>query len=283
MVKSFKQFINENFGYPTALEFYSDKIYDFCDKEFDKYLRSKAAWRSVDKKINIEFDNEHSFSEFKLDKVEVRFLIVNSKTKPHQCVEGQYDGNNNNIEIRINLDFNKKSITPSQIRVEMMETIRHELLHSYENFFMSKKGKQPLYILSTSNYDKYGPEMSHFFYLIYFCQPGEVNAHIGQLFDESEDVRNTINELINFNYLSAYTEIYKAMKAKGYDLLYLNSIVNAFVDEYRESCDTIGVEPYEKMLELKDTTFLNLMKYWQPIFHKIGKRALRKYYKRVKY
>ena len=40
MVKSFKQFINENFGYPTALEFYSDKIYDFCDKEFDKYLRN---------------------------------------------------------------------------------------------------------------------------------------------------------------------------------------------------------------------------------------------------
>jgi len=295
-IKRFGQFIKESHGLPESTLYYVSELTKHCKAEFDKFL-NRGRWYNYTNDFNIEFDTDEINASFPISTVDVKFQVaVRQAGITHQDSQGAFtpyvkeddiDENGNlkvSIDIKILIDANRRSLSKDRIYNEIEKTIRHEMQHAYDNYILGiKKGKpNKIWIndwhIQNKDFVLGLNSLSYFVYLMYFCQSEERSAHLSQVItaEDSNDLLSIIDELINFNYILYYNQVWKEAQHNDVDEDDFGMVVRRLMSDYNDFCEDNSLEPLSKMVQLEDKTLLKFMKYWQPIFHKCGRQMRRK-------
>lgn len=295
-IKRFDQFIKESNGFPNAAIYYVSELTNHCKEEFDRFLK-RSRWYNYTNDFNVEFDKDEIDPRFPVSSVDVKFQVsVRHTGDIHQDSAGSFmgyvkeedideDGNLKiTIEVKILLDANRRSLSKEKIYLEIEKTIRHEIQHAYEAYLVNIKRGEPSkgwindWHINNSDVVLGLDSLRNFLYLMYFCQSEERNAHLAQVINDwdSRDLLSTIDELIDFNYILYYNQVWKEAQHRNVKEDDFSMVVRRLISDYNDFCDDTGLTPLTKMVNLENKSLLKFMKYWQPIFHRFGKKMRRK-------
>jgi len=307
MITKFNEFnkLNEASGFPNPAKVYSDIIFNECEKRLDYYINTKGKFYNYSDNFEIEYNDykdiisDDNFRKFPVEFLDIKFSIIlsNEYDKFSYSAKSYYLNKRKTkgssywlksktklVEKSVKFKFDFILILPSDAKSFPIEysknilrkIINHELIHAYQfvyNTDMSNQNAwyQTIIILQDTTNNN---ELFELFELLYLSTPEEINAKSGEtkykILNEyiHKISKYAINKLSNFNADEYYNKI---INSNDDSLYYMGGL--QISQEYLKQCKIYHVEnPTKWIVNLKNLTFKELLKYFEPYFHAAAKR-----------